>query len=202
MAIDIFCADIGAVSRNNFGWFGHLATGQQISGTDMAALSAAVRNSIESENQVALGFEAPMFAPFRDTPSDLTKKRNGETNPNWIGGPGATVMATALVQVPWILRAIRGSSPWQATMSWSEFKTMGIQLFLWEAFVSGAAKGASHVDDARIAVSKFQNSLPDPSSHNAINEPSVISLLGTAMLITGWCNSISMLTEACVVIKA
>ena len=73
----------------------------------MDALGIAIAESINLKRQVALGFEAPMFTPLRDAPETLTSKRNGETNPNWIGGPGAAVLATALAQVPWVLRDIK-----------------------------------------------------------------------------------------------
>ena len=153
---------------------------------------------------VALGFEAPMFVPLRTDPLELTKRRVGETNPNWIGGPGSAVLATGLAQVPWILRDVKSrlSVVGRATLVWTEFASGEANLFLWEAFVSGHAKGDSHIRDAQIAVGKFQESLPDPSTFNAITEATVTSLIGAAMLRTAWSSDLSLLGQHCVVIKA
>jgi hypothetical protein len=202
--MDIFCADIGSVKRDNFGWYAVHGNGTTAEGTTMKALGTAIADSINLKRQVALGFEAPMFVPLRDAPEELTMKRQGETNPNWIGGPGAAVLATALAQVPWILRDVKTklTITADATLDWDKFKSKKFNLFLWEAFVSGNSKGNSHVDDARIAIEAFKGSLPDPKAHNAIAEPVVLSLLGAALIRTGWSSDIQLLSESCVVIKA
>ncbi len=157
-SIDIFCADIGSVMRGNFGWYGLHFDGTSDEGTDIQALGSAVASSLNQQRSVALGFEAPMFVPLRREPDDLLKRRVGETNPNWIGGPGATVLATALAQVPWILRDIREkiTSTVTPTLDWNTFDSRKAKLFLWEVFVSGEAKGDSHIDDARIGVEAFK----------------------------------------------
>lgn len=202
--MNVFCADIGSVSRGNFGWYGRLSSRADVRGTDMAALGAAVADQLNAGGTVALGFEAPMFVPLRVAPLELTKRREGETNPNWIGGPGAAVLATALVQVPWILRDIRSrlSVVGFATLSWDDFAAGRANLFLWEAFVSGGAKGGSHIHDAEIAVRAFEASLPDPNRMNVINEPTVSSVLGAALLRTAWSTDVSLLAQTCIVIRA
>src|ERR1700722_4415190 len=105
-SIDVFCADIGSLKdgskdRSKFGWYACLGNGQTDQGFHLECLSQAVAGALNIGNAVALGFEAPMFTPFRKDPLTLTRARRGETNPNWIGGPGATVLATGLAQVPW-----------------------------------------------------------------------------------------------------
>lgn len=202
--MDIFCADIGSVKRDNFGWYVAHADGSTAEGITMEGLGTAVATAINLKHRVALGFEAPMFAPLRNEPKDLTSKRHGETNPNWIGGPGAAVLATALAQVPWILRDIKEklTVTAKATVDWGEFENEKRGLFLWEAFVSGEAKGVNHVDDARIAVQAFSKALPNPTKHNAIIEPEVLSILGAALLRTNWSTNTQLLSEPCLVIKA
>ena len=204
MPLNIFCADIGSVSKGNFGWFGRLTDRTSVNGTDMSVLAAAIADRLNHEGTVALGFEAPMFVPFRADPSELTKRRVGETNPNWIGGPGSAVLATALAQVPWILREVKSrlSVKGRATLSWDEVASGKANLFLWEAFVSGRAKGNSHVHDAQIAVRAFEKALPDVTRANAITEATVTSLLGAALLRTGWSADVGLLAQACVVIRA
>ena len=159
--LSIFCADIGSVCGGNFGWFGRLADETSVQGSDIAALTPAVADQMNLGGAVALGFEAPMFVPLRTNPLELTKRRVGETNPNWIGGPGSAVLATGLAQVQWLLRDLKSrlSVIGRATLIWDEFASGGANLFLWEAFVSGHAKGDSHIRDAQIAVGKFQESL-------------------------------------------
>jgi hypothetical protein len=202
--MDIFCADIGSVRSNNFGWFGRHEEGTTEEGSDIAALGTAVANRLDSGRNVCLGFEAPLFVPLRSEPLEMTRCRAGETSPNWIGGPGAAVLATALAQVPWILRDIRSktrATP-SATMNWEEFQSRSATLFLWEAFVSGPAKGANHIRDAEVAVNAFREALPDPVLANAITEETVTSMLAVAMLRTGWSVDISLLRQRCLVIRA
>lgn len=202
--MDVFCADIGSVAKNNFGWYVSYENGATDSGASIDSLGTSVADSINLKRQVALGFEAPMFVPLRDNPVTLTSRRQGETNPNWIGGPGAAVLATALVQVPWLLRDIKEklTVDAEATLDWNKFSDNLISLFLWEAFVSGDAKGNSHIDDARIAVEAFKGSLPNPMFNNAIVEPVVVSLLGAALIRTGWSSNIQLLSKSCLVIRA
>ena len=140
--MDVFCADIGSVSGGNFGWSGRLASGAVVDGEDIRALAETVAKQLNRGHGVALGFEAPMFVPYRSAPADLTKRRIGETNPNWIGGPGSSVLATGLAQVPWALRDIRSKLTAQVlpTFSWDEFASGKAKFFLWEAFVSGGQR--------------------------------------------------------------
>jgi hypothetical protein len=202
--IEIFCADIGSVTRNNFGWFGRLTDGVTIEGTDIAELGTAVARRINLGRYVALGFEAPMFVPLRADPLEITRCRVGETTPNWIGGPGGSVLATALAQVPWILGDLKSkiSVAAKGTMDWEEFASERANLFLWEAFVSGSAKGSDHIRDAEAGVKAFVAALPNPLAANAINEPAVTSILGAALLRTGWSEEVRILHQSCLVIRA
>ena len=201
--MDVFCADIGSVMNGNFGWFGRLSDGTTVEGIDIAAFATTLASRIDLGERIALGFEAPLFVPLRTDPLEITRARNGETTPNWIGGPGAAVLATALAQVPWILRDLKSkvSVAARATLEWSEFASERADIFLWEAFVSGPAKGASHIRDAEVAVRAFVAALPNPPAANAIHEETVISILGTAMLRTGWSMDLNLLQSPCLVIK-
>ena len=203
LVMDIYCADIGSITSGNFGWYGLRSDGTAASGQDIEELAGQILNGLNATRQVALGFEAPMFVPFRTDPETLTRKRKGETDKNWIGGPGATVLATALVQVPWLLTTIRAGLTVSATATtrWEEFHDNKSNLFLWEAFVSGASKGRDHIDDARIAVELFRQCLPDPSVHNVIHEESILSLLGASLLRTGWTTKLEALKAPTVVIR-
>ena len=60
----------------------------------------------------------------------------------------------------------------------------------------------SHAKDAEIAVHRFAVHLPDIAGANAIRETSAHSLIGAALLRTGWSRDLASLKKACVVIKA
>lgn len=199
--LDIFCADIGSVKAGRFGWSARTADGES-SGTDIEALCTAVVESLNAQRPVALGFECPVFVPVRLNPMDLTKARSGEGSRPWSAGAGTGAMATGLVQVTWMLGKILELMQDQPAvwMDWSSFRQAGQGLLLWEAFVVDKSKGHSHCDDAKIAVDAFARCLPDPSKHNLVVEPSVLSLLGAALLRSGWCVDPSVLAEPCLVI--
>jgi hypothetical protein len=72
---------------------------------------------------------------------------------------------------------------------------------VWEAFVTGEAKAASHCNDAAAAVREFLRVSPDLEGSNAIKPRRVFSLVGAALLRSGWTQDISVLSEPCIVIK-
>ena len=63
-------------------------------------------------------------------------------------------------------------------------------------------KGESNVADAEIAVRCFAGHLPNIPAANAVWEDSVHSLVGAALLRTGWSTDLGLLEAPCVVIKA
>lgn len=86
------------------------------------------------------------------------------------------------------------------TLDWADRQAPG--LFIWEAFVSGGSKGSSHTADAEIGVKAFEAALPDIVASNAVEADEVHSLIGAALLRTGWSNDLKMLSTPCIVIKA
>lgn len=204
----VFCADIGSVKSGRFGWAGTDATGATLGkGRDMEGLVDAVVQTLDAGRPCALGFEAPLFVPLRDDPPQLTAARRGEGNRPWSAGAGCGALATGLVQVSWLLRAIRGrvAEKVDAFTDWSSFAEEGRGLFVWEAFVTGAGKpkGARwpHVADAMAGAGAFVAALPDPTSSNVVDESRVFSLLGAAMLRTGWKDDPAVLSSVCLVLR-
>jgi hypothetical protein len=200
----IFCADIGAVQAGRFGWFGADPDGRPVSGHSIEELANSVAAAISRGAKVALGFECPLYVPLRDDPMQLTKARAGEGNRSWSAGAGCGALATGLVEVLWVLERIRANTPASARafLDWKAFENSNGGLFLWEAFVSGSAKGSGHEHDAEIAVQAFRQALPRPDRANAIYETNVLSLVGTSMMRSGWSDNIQHLSEPCLVIKA
>ena len=61
-------------------------------------------------------------------------------------------MATGLVQAAWVLDAIRTRHPAEHLFfDWDAFTAAGRGILVWEAFVTGTAKGKTDVEDAEIA---------------------------------------------------
>ena len=83
-------------------------------------------------------------------------------------------------------------------MSWAP--ALG-RLLLFEAFVSGTAKGADHGDDARLALEAFERVWETSDRVSAIDESSVFSLIGAGALRAGLSDDPSILSEPCLVVK-
>jgi hypothetical protein len=194
------CADIGSVAAGNFGWW----SSDGNSGCEPSTLVTSLAAALNNGQPVALGFECPLFVPLADDELQLTRARPGEGSRAWSAGAGCGALATGLVQVAWVLRAIQAklSSPRTAYLDWETFAKEKSGLFLWEAFVSGKGKSSTHIADARAAGEAFIHSLPHPGVFNAVVcSTQVYSLIGAAMLRTGWSRSPEVLAQACLVIK-
>jgi hypothetical protein len=192
--IPVLCADIGSISQGNFGWAGWKG-GREISGTDINELADIVADGLAKQGKVALGFEAPLFVPVPRDPENLGKAREGESKA-WSAAAGAQVLATALVQVAWLLERVRDSAPAtiNAFLDWQAFSRATHGLFLWEALVTGSAKTTTHTGDAAFAVQAFKQALPNPGQKSMVTTKRPLSLIGTALLWSGWSTDISVLT--------
>jgi hypothetical protein len=197
----VTCADVGSVPNNNFGWW----SATKASGNRPSELVAHVASELDAGRAVALGFECPLFVPLYEDELRLTAARFGEGARAWSAGAGCGSLATGLVQLTWVLDGVlrNMNTARRAFLSWEQFASAQKGLFLWEAFVSGSTKRETHIDDAQAAVQAFQRALPDPMKYNAIKCASpVYSLAGAALLRSGWCRDVSVLEEACLVIRA
>jgi len=151
----VYCADVGSTRAGAFAW-ARGRPGEPVSpgGASIEDLVSHVANDLEAGTPVALGFECPLFVPLAQDPLLLTAARDGDGNRPWSASAGATVLATGLTQVVWVLREIRrrvsGDVP--AFLRWDCFQASGHGLLLWEAFVSGGAKTGSHLGDATRAL--------------------------------------------------
>ena len=118
-------------------------------------------------------------------------------------GAGAGAMATGLVQAAWVLAAIRTRCPNDHLyLEWAAFANDRRGLLVWEAFVTGESKGASHVDDATIAVNAFSAALPDPTTASTVAAERPLSLAAAVALWSGWLESAELLHCAPLVIRA
>jgi len=203
----IYCADIGSVPRNRFGWARSDPTAAEIErhrgGTEIVDLVEAVALDLGVDRAVAFGFESPLFVPVPEESLRLGTARPGEANRSWSAGAGASALVTGIVEIAWILSELRRRLPAaSAYLDWDEFTAAGRGLFLWEAFVSAGAKATTHVDDAVVAVAAFSEALPEPIIANAVTAERPLSLLGAALVWSGWSDDGDLLHAPCLVIKA
>lgn len=204
----IYAADIGSVRSGNFGWARLdpnecYARVERDDETEITALVDAVARDLEGERGVALGFECPLFVPVPEDPLLLGAARLGEGNRPFSGGPGTAALVTGLVQTAWILRALRERRPATTPhLDWDHFTAAGRGLFLWEAFVTARAKTTTHIDDALVAAMTFRDALPDVWAANAVEADSPLSLIGAALLWSGWSSEQDLLHKPCLVIRA
>ncbi len=194
--------DVGSPKAGRLGWAFQRVDDPVETGSNLDEIIDRTGAALEVTS-VALGFEAPLFVPYRNDAMTLTNARAGEGNRPWSAGPGATVTTTALAIVPYTLARLRELAPnAKANLDWRNYHPERRTLFLFEAFVSGLAKGTTHCDDAAIALQDFRTQACDGKFNSAIIEPSVLNLIGAALLRTGWTKDISVLEQDCLVLKA
>jgi hypothetical protein len=202
----VFCADVGSISMGRFGWARSETPGDVDELRDTSKPSElvdAVSVELAAGRPVALGFECPLFVPVPVDEMALGRARFGEGNRSWSAGAGTGAMATGLVQAAWVLDAIHvRNSDEHLWIDWTAFSAVGQGLFLWEAFVTAAAKGATHVDDAAIAVAAFTAALPDPAQASTVTAERPLSLIGAAAMWSGWSSDDDVLRAAPLVVRA
>ena len=203
-SLAIYCADIGSIKTNNFGWARGVQGEDTSSSADISELPRSVAADLNADRGVALGFECPLYVPIADDPRELTSQRRVDQGRPWSASAGATVLATGLTETVWILHQIRMQlrSSHPAFLSWADFSVAQGGLFLWEAMVTGEAKGTSHREDAEIGVRAFQRRLVKLQDEPRSEGGGVYSLIGAALLRTGWTDDVSLLSKPCVVIRA
>lgn len=190
----VACIDVGAASST--GWASKLLdnTGGRRRGSNIQKLFPLILNHLNVPGAVALGFECPLYVPFRTELLELNRGRLGEGAPAWSSSIGATVMASGIPVVLWVLERLKAMAPAStvATVDWLTFLRCPSGILLWEAFVTGAAKAGSHAADAAVAVRTFIDHLPSlQSGEKREVEPRVQSLVGAALLRTGWSTDLS-----------
>lgn len=163
----VLCIDVGGPAK--IGWADNTgATGATGAGPELGAALDRVSTLLREGRSVALGFEAPIWTPRRADLLRITSRRGGiETTYNrpWSAGAGTGALGAALALMPWSfarLREVAGDV--SVTVDLERFRSGAASLFVWEAFVSGIGKGASHHDDALLAVQTFLARWPEVSS--------------------------------------
>lgn len=186
--------DIGSPKLGNIGWcLIDIARDQEFTGTNLDDLFPVIANLILDRGLI-LGLEAPLFVPLRQDLMLATKARKGEGRRPWSAGAGAQVLAMNLPIMIYIFNAIKLiCADISFCLNEETFKAQPKQIMLFEALVSGADKGSSHINDAQImarscAQYAAQRVLP-PSILEAEDHTKFFNLAGAALLRCGLENS-------------
>jgi hypothetical protein len=205
--LQVFCADVGSIPSGNFAWARRhpRADDEELHApSSIDALARAVEYQLKLERPVALGIESPLFLPVPEDSSLLGKTRPCDKGaPAWASNVGASVMATGIVQCAWLLEHLDRECPEsEVHFRWESFDAGQSGLLLWEAFVTGEAKGDSHEADAEIGVRAFCEQLPSPGDPSARSTEHPFSIAAAAALWAGWRISADHLRDPCLVIRA
>lgn len=152
----IAAADVGSIARKRFAWSTTDRHGTMRDGRTPDEFTLCIAEAVATGELVALGFESPLVLPIPEHYEDLGRARVGESTRSWSASAGASVMGTGLVQLAWVLSAMRGVGGTVLPSRWSQ----QAPLLLWEAYVSGDLKtdrsdATGHSSDAQAAVRGF-----------------------------------------------
>jgi hypothetical protein len=111
----------------------------------------------------------PLFLPVPTDPKELGKKRPMDSGaPAWSSQIGACALTTGVVQLAWLLARVHEAVPNEPFfLQWEPFAQQQKGVLLWEAFVTGKAKGKSDEEDAMIGLDAFCAQLPNPGDSNS-----------------------------------
>lgn len=182
--VQIFGVDVGSVRRKGgFSWSS--ADASLRCQDDPSQLGDAVVSTLDSGRRVALAFECPLTVPVPTADAsgwpDLGRARAGEHNRSWSVSAGAVVLATGLVQLPWLLRFVADRSGTQAlaTTQPGAFLEGRANLLLAEAMVTSDGKPEpidGHQDhaDALAAARRLEEMLAAAASGDLISDVSCL----------------------------
>jgi hypothetical protein len=197
-SLHVAVVDIGKLE--NLGW---VVEGPSVNeeGTDIDLCIEALAGALKT-GPLAVGFEAPMFVPYRRERCDLDKRRQGDGDRSYSAGAGAYALVKGLVTVPYILEGLRRRAGCaRPTFKWRE-PLSDQDLLLWEAFVTHVAKSVTHVECARLALKRFPKEWGRRASFDSdVREPCIMNLLGATLLRTGWTHDLTILSEPCLVVR-
>lgn len=200
--IAIGVIDVGSPQKGKLGWAILAPNADPVLGKDLDAFIDAV-TTLGATWSLAIGFEAPLFIPTRAHALEILSGRKGEGSRPWSAGAGAAVTTAALAVVTYTLTGLRQClSHATASTDIHALPTRPGDTLFFEAFVTAAAKGADHADDALIAAREMRALLTgDRLYRSAIDEPEVFSLLGAGLLRTGWSTDLALLSAPCLVVR-
>jgi hypothetical protein len=200
--IAIGVIDVGSPRSGKLGWAILVPNAAPVTGGDLDVFIKQM-GEFGAAWPLAIGFEAPLFIPARAKAMDVLSGRKGEGARPWSAGAGAAVTTAALGVATYTLTGLRSLLPSGcASTDWTKLPTAAGDALFFEAFVTGAAKGSDHAHDALIAASAAKGLFGETRPYrSAIDETEVFSLLGAALLRTGWSTDLDVLSTPCLVVR-
>lgn len=200
--IAIGVIDVGSPKSGKLGWAILAPNADPLLGKDLDVFIDAM-TALGANWPLAIGFEAPLFIPTPAEALKILSARKGEGSRPWSAGAGAAVTTAALAVVTYTLAGLRrGLSQAAASTDVNALPTRPGDSLFFEAFVTAAAKGDDHIDDAFIAACEIQTLLAgDQPYRSAIDADETFSLLGASLLRTGWSTDLAVLSAPCLVVK-
>jgi len=196
----IYACDIGSCRRGHFAWARIGPNGDSKSSTDIEGLVSSLQEDLERRISISLGFEAPLFIPVPDDPTEIAMARKGEGNRSFSAGAGASAALVGLQEIAWIMRRLKDHVKYYRIVTdYRSWPSGSPTILLWEAFVSGSAKGLCHTDDAVTAAREFEQRETTLASDVSSENP--LSLVGMAALWSGFSSDSSMLHQSTLVLK-
>jgi len=197
---NICVIDIGSPKLGNLGWcYTDGQSGQHVTGDQLDDVIPLIADGLLSRGLI-LGLEAPLFVPLRADLMLATKARQGEGRRPWSAGAGAQVLAMNLPIMSYLFSTLKKHTPMaEICVNDKSFEANPGQIMLFEALVSGADKGTSHMDDARIMGEYCLQFSKDRSLPPTILEDEAdtefFNLAAAAMLRCGWSDDIALLNQ-------
>jgi hypothetical protein len=118
---------------------------------------------------------------------------------------GAGALAAGLTEVAWILKHIRAGLQTEVPccLTLDAFGLIPKGILFWEAFLVGRTSWGSHAEEALRAARAFMDAPSHPGSALQLRkEEEALSLVGAALLWSGWRSDPVVLREPCLVVKA
>lgn len=215
--VAVYAVDIGTTNvqrgqdHGNVGWVRTRSGDDEIAGHDLDELWRLVVVDLDAGRPVAIGFECPLFIPLPPDSAGLCKQRDGDAGMPWNYGAGIYTMGIGLQEMTFVLDRVAATASTlpTATLVWAELAAGVAQLFVWEAFVTKAAKRnlpvEPHIDDARKAAEDFWDcirSREDVDDASDVSEEVVVSLVGAAILRSGLSTDLGLLGAPCLVLRS
>ena len=201
--------DVGSPRLNRLGWSVYDCLNSiSFTGADLDDLVVLIKDRFLNR-AIFLGVEAPLYFPMRKDILLATKGRKGEGARPWSAGAGAQVLAINLPVMTYFFREIRAFiGDAQFHFDYANFNGQENQWFVFEALVSGADKGDSHIDDATIMVSycvkylvrnEFPPNILESEADTEFVNLAAMSLLRLGMLPVS--QAMQALSQPCVILK-
>lgn len=203
----VWVADVGSIKRRKFGWCRAVSPSLNVAsqfGIEIDQFVRSIYIDLLEGRKIALGLECPLFVPIPEDPQELTSARNGEGNRAWSAGAGCGALAVGLTESVWIFEQIKLLSKVDIipVFEWDRFTKGYGNIFIWEAFVTAAAKSSSHQGDAEIAANTFWAGYPNLIESNSVTVDRPYSLVGAALLRAGLTTDLTLLSKGCIVLKS